>query len=240
MMSQKQWSRRTQSGVCYERASKDPWLAGLDPLGEGGAPGPARLQGSIWGWGGGARAPVPPWRLPGRAVTATRVKRRPLPLRGRGGPVLAPGGGESAGNGLLALTHPPQACHSFPRLPPRTPPQIASGWSRPLGAVISDQIWPFSHPACIYFPSALWLGMMPGVGKKATVRTEHSMPPDVWVSCGPGETRQMKRALSIWKVVLPSSSPASTPSLSTMSGSRFWPDFLKFEKMQTPPAGLAL
>lgn len=122
MMSQKQWSRRTQSGVCYERASKDPWPAGLDPLGEGGAPGTARLQGSIWGWGGGARAPVPPWRLPGRAVTAARVKRRPLLLRGRGGPVLAPGGGESAGNGLLALTHPPQACHSSPPPPPRLPP----------------------------------------------------------------------------------------------------------------------
>lgn len=32
--------------------------------------------------GAGARAPVPPWRLPGRAMTATRVKRRALPLRG--------------------------------------------------------------------------------------------------------------------------------------------------------------
>lgn len=51
-------------------------------------------------------------------MTAARVKRRPLLLRGRGGPVLAPGGGESAGNGLLALTHPPQACHSSLPAPP--------------------------------------------------------------------------------------------------------------------------
>ena len=55
-------------------------------------------------------------------MTAARVKRRVLPLRGLRGLSWRLGGGESAGNGLRALTHPPQACHSFPRLPPRLPP----------------------------------------------------------------------------------------------------------------------
>lgn len=56
---------------------------------------------------------------------------------GAQGPVLAPGGGESAGNGLLALTHPPQACHSFPRLPPRLPPHPAPGSAGSRG--VADQ-----------------------------------------------------------------------------------------------------
>lgn len=109
---------------------------GLDPLGEGAAPGTARLQGSV---SGGSRGSGPSATLETARTGHDRHsgEAEGAAAAGAQGPVLAPGGGESAGNGLLALTHPPQACHSFPRLPPRLPPHPAPGSAGSPG--VADQ-----------------------------------------------------------------------------------------------------
>lgn len=71
--------------------------------------------------------PQMPLRLPARAITTNQVKERKQGagrapwLRGTQGACFHAQGGESAGNGLLPLTHQPQACHSSPRLLPHRP-----------------------------------------------------------------------------------------------------------------------
>lgn len=132
-MSQKQSSVQEEDTVGHllrvslrGPVARPDWI----PWGKAGSGEQPGCRGLSEGGVGGSQAPVPPWRRPGQAATVDWVKWRVLQLWGRRGPVLAPGDDESAGNCLLALTHPPQACHSFPRLPPPPvphPPPSSAG-----------------------------------------------------------------------------------------------------------------